>query len=57
MSLESSQKVEEIELRQYTNTAFEGKCNFRVSPFYQVVQKHKLSDDHSKVSFDRLLYR
>jgi len=25
-----------------TNTAFEWKYDFRVSPFYQVVQKHKL---------------
>jgi len=25
-----------------TNTAFEWKCDFRVSPFCQVVQKHKL---------------
>jgi len=43
-----SQNIEEIkqvvEIRQYTNTTFEGKCNFRVSPFYQVVQKQKLSD-------------
>jgi len=25
-----------------TNTAFERKCDFRVCPFCQVVQKHKL---------------
>jgi len=41
-----SKKIEEIEhlveVRQCTNTAFEEKCNFRVSLFYQVVQKHKL---------------
>jgi len=44
----SVKKTEEIkklvEFRQCTNTAFKGKCNFRVSPFYQVVQKHKLFD-------------
>jgi len=43
-----SKKIEEIkqliEFSQCTNTAFEGKCNFHVSPFYQVVQKHKLFD-------------
>jgi len=41
-----SKKIEEIkqlvEFKQCTNTAFEGKCNFCVFPFYQVVQKHKL---------------
>jgi len=31
-----------VEFRQCTDTAFESKCGFRVSPFYQVVQKHKL---------------
>jgi len=31
------------------------KCDFHVSPFYQVLQKHKLW--HSKASFDCLLYR
>jgi len=39
-------KIEEIkrlrEFTQCTNTAFEGKLHFRVSPFYQVVQKHNL---------------
>jgi len=39
-------KIEEIkqlvEFSQYTNTAFEEKYNFRVSMFYQVMQKHKL---------------
>jgi len=40
-----SRMIEEIkqrlvEFRQCTNTAFEWKCDFRVSPFYQVVQKH-----------------
>ena len=55
-------KTEEIkqlvEFRQCTNTAFEGKYNFRVSPFYQVAQKHKLFNAaYSKVSFDCLLYR
>jgi len=45
MSHES--KIEEIkqqlvEFRQWSNTAFEWKCDFRVSPFYQVVQKDKL---------------
>jgi len=43
MSRES--KMEEIkqlvEFKQCTNTAFEGKCNFCIFPFYQVVQKHK----------------
>jgi len=42
------QKIEEIEqlveFRQCTNTAFKGKCNFCVSLFYQVVQKHKIFD-------------
>jgi len=42
-----SEKNEEIkqlvEFRLCTSTAFEGKCNIRVSPFYQVMQKHKLS--------------
>jgi len=33
-----------VEFRQCTITAFEGKCNFYVFPFYQVVQKHKLFD-------------
>jgi len=33
-----------VEFRQCTNTTFEGKCNSCVSPFYQVVQKHKLFD-------------
>jgi len=41
-----SKKIEEIkqlvEFSQCTNTAFEGKCNFHVSPFNQVVQKDKL---------------
>jgi len=41
-------KIEEIkqlvEFMQCTNTAFEGKYNFRISPFYQVVQKQKLFD-------------
>jgi len=45
MSCESK-KIEEIkqlvEFSQCTNTAFGGKCNFHVSPFNQVVQKHKL---------------
>jgi len=44
----SVKKIEEIkqlvEFRQCTNTAFEGKCNFCVSPFYQLVQKNKLFD-------------
>jgi len=31
-----------VEFRQCTNTAFEGKYNFCVFPFYQLVQKHKL---------------
>ena len=31
-----------VEFRQCTNTALTEKCNFRVSPFYQVVQKHEL---------------
>ena len=39
-------KIEEIkqlvEFRQCTDTAFKSKCDFRVSAFYQVVQKHKL---------------
>ena len=40
-------KIEEeikhlVELRQCTNAAIEGKCNFRVSPLCQVVHKHKL---------------
>jgi len=48
-----------VESRQCINTAFDGKCNFCVSPFYQVVQKNKVFDlmRHSKVSFDCLLYR
>ena len=33
------------------------KCDFRVSAFCQVVQKHKLFGWHSKVFFDCLLYR
>jgi len=33
------------------------KCDFRVSPFWQVVQKHKLFQVHSKASFDCLLYQ
>jgi len=41
-------KIEEIkqlvEFRQCTNTAFEGKCNFRISSFYRVVQKQKFFD-------------
>jgi len=41
-----SQKIEEIkqvvECRQCSDTTFEWKCDFRVSQFYQVVQKHKL---------------
>jgi len=44
----SKNKIEEVEqlveFRQCANTAFERKCNFRISPFYQVVQKHKLFD-------------
>jgi len=47
MSCESK-KIEEIkqlvEFRQCTNKAFKGKMHFCVSPFYQVVQKHKLFD-------------
>ena len=43
-----SKKIEEIkqlvEFRQCTSTALREKCNFRVSSFYQVVQKHKLFD-------------
>jgi len=39
-------KIEEIkqlvEFRQCTNTAFQGKMQLLCSPFYQVVQKHKL---------------
>jgi len=39
-------KIEEIkqlvEFTQCINTAFEGKLHFCVSPFYQVVPKHKL---------------
>jgi len=41
-------KIEEIkqlvEFRQCTDTALREKCNFRISPFYHVVQKHKLID-------------
>jgi len=39
-------KIEEIKqlvaLTQCTNIALEGKLHFRVSPFYQLLQKHKL---------------
>jgi len=35
-------KIEEIKQLVEFNTAFEWKCDFRVSPFCQVVQKHKL---------------
>jgi len=33
-----------VEFTQCTNKAFEGKLHFRVSLFYQVVQKYKLFD-------------
>ena len=33
-----------VEFGQCSNTALREKCNFRISPFYQVVQKHKLID-------------
>ena len=33
-----------VEFRQCTNTTLREKCNFRVFPFYEVVQKHKLID-------------
>jgi len=56
-------KIEEIkqlvEFKQCTKYSISGEnVNFRVSPFYQVVQKHKLFLMwHIKVSFDYILYR
>jgi len=50
-----------VEFMQCTNNALirdlNEKCNFRVSLFCQVVQKHKLFEVACKASFDCLLYR
>jgi len=41
-NIEEIKIKQQVEFRQWTDTAFEWKCDFCVSPFYQVVQKHKL---------------
>jgi len=34
-----------------------GKCDFRVFPFCQIVQKHKLFEGHIAATFNCLLHR
>jgi len=45
LSVKNIEEIKQlVEFRQHTNTTFKRKMHFRVSPFYQVVQKHKLFD-------------